>query len=147
MKTVLTLLTALLLTSAAYAQQTTTTDPTQDPTALGNAFFKALLDEDGATLGKLLASDFSLTSFDGNIVDGDLLLQGVNGGYLVVETATVTPVQTRQYNNDSAIMTGTWKVKGSVQGNAIDASSAFSLVSAKQGGSWKVVNVQFTPVR
>ena len=143
---------ALLLTTAAFAQQvtttaTTTTDPTQDPTAIGNAFFKAMLDEDGNSMGKLLASDFSITSFDGQSVDGDLLMQGVGGGYVVVETGVVSDARTRQYNTDTAVMTGMWKVKGNIQGQPLDANSAFSVVSTKQGSGWKIVNVQFTPAK
>jgi hypothetical protein len=57
----------------------------------------------------------------------------------------VSNAQTRQYNSDSAVMTGNWKVKGNIQGQALEADATFSVVSAKQGGSWKVVNVQFTP--
>lgn len=148
MKRVLTFLTALLLTTAAVAQTTpATTDPTQDPTALGNAFFKAMLDEDGNAMGKLLADNFTIISFDGQTVDKDLLLQGVNGGYLIVETGTVSGATTRQYNNDAAVMTGNWKAKGSVQGQAFSNDVAFSLVSAKQGNGWKIVNVQLTPSR
>ncbi len=145
MKLILSIVTCLMLTSASYGQQAT--DPAQDPTALGNAFFKAMLDEDGSAMTKLLASDFSITSFNGQAVDGDLLVQGVSGGYVVVESATVSGTQTRQYNSDAAVMTGTWKAKGNIQGQGFDNSVAFSLVSAKQGGSWKIVNVQFTPVQ
>lgn len=145
MKLLITFVTALLCFTATFGQQTT--DPAQDPTALGNAFFKAMLDEDGATLGKLLASDFSIISFDGHTVDGDMLVQGVGGGFVVVETGVVSNAQTRQYNNDSAVMTGVWKVKGNIQGQALESDAAFSVVSAKQGGSWKIVNVQFTPGR
>lgn len=140
---------ALLLTTATFAQQaaTTTADPTQDPTALGNAFFKAMLDEDGNSIGKLLASDFSLVSFDGQSVDGDLLMQAIGGGYAVFDTGVVSDARTRQYNTDTAVMTGMWKVKGNIQGQPLDANSAFSVVSTKQGSGWKIVNVQFTPAK
>lgn len=134
---------ALLLNTATFAQQA---DVNQDPTALGNAFFKALLDEDGAALGKLVASDFSLTSFDGHSVESDMLVQGVSGGYVVVDAATVSDTRIRQYNNDAAVMTGTWKAKGNVQGQSFDNTVTFSVVSAKQNGSWKIVNIQFTPI-
>lgn len=143
MKLFITFVAALLFSTATFAQQTT--DPSQDPTALGNAFFKAMLDEDGTTMGKLLASNFSIISFDGQAVDGDMLVQGVGGGYVVIETGVVSNAQTRQYNNDSAVMTGTWKVKGNIQGQPLESNASFSLVSAKQGNGWKVVNVQFTP--
>jgi hypothetical protein len=134
---------ALLLNTATFAQQA---DVNQDPTALGNAFFKALLDEDGAALGKLVASDFSLTSFDGHSVESDMLVQGVSGGYVVVDAATVSDTRIRLYNNDAAVMTGTWKAKGNVQGQSFDNTVTFSVVSAKQNGSWKIVNIQFTPI-
>lgn len=145
MKRVLALVTALLLTTAGFAQQAT--DPAQDPSALGNAFFKAMLNEDGGTIGKLITSDFIITSFDGQMVDGDLLQQGLNGGYAVFETGVVSDASTRQYNADSAVMTGTWKVKGTIQSNPLDANAAFSVVCVKQGGLWKVAHVQFTPAR
>jgi hypothetical protein len=145
MKFIFSFITAVLFTIATYAQQTT--DPTQDPTALGNAFFKAMLDEDGTTMGKLLASDFRLISFDGQSVDGDLLVQGISGGFVVIESATVSNTRTRQYNNDSAVMTGSWKAKGNVQGQGFDNNVSFSVVCAKQGNAWKIVNVQFTPTR
>ncbi len=134
----------LLLTTAAFAQQTT--DPSQSPTALGDAFFKAILNEDGSTMGKLLADDCSITSFDGQTVDGNLLVQGMDGGVVVFDTGVVSDARTRQYNGSAAVMTGTWKVKGTIQGQALDATAYFSVVSAKTGATWKIVNIQFTPV-
>ena len=142
MNHVFSLLIALLFTSTLFAQQATTT---QDPTALGHAFFKALLDEDSKALGSLISSDLDVISFDGQSIDGDLLVQGVSGGALIIETGTVSDEVTRVYNNDSAVMTGTWKSKGNLQGQAFDNSVTFSVVSAKQAGIWKIVNVQFTP--
>lgn len=133
-----------LLVATSFAQQTS--DSTQDPSALGNAFFKSLLDEDGTTLGKLVASDFTITSFDGNTVDGEMLVQGVSGGFVVIETATVSDARTRQYNSDAAVMTGNWKAKGNVQGQTFDAGVAFSVMCAKQANAWKIVHVQFTPM-
>lgn len=145
MKFLLSLAVVFLLTTASFAQQTTVS--TQDATAAGNAFFKSLLDEDGMALGKLVTPDFSLLSYDGNTVDGDLLLQAVNGGYIVIYTASVTDTRTRQYNNDATVMTGNWKAKGSVQGQAFDNNVGFSVVCVKQGDTWKIANVQFTPIR
>lgn len=149
MKVLFVFVAALLFTTTMFAQQTatTTTDPAQDPTALGNAFFKAMLDEDGTSMGKLLAPDFSIVGFDGQSADGDLLMQGVSGGYVVVETGVISDARTRQYNSDAAVMTGTWKVKGNIQGQPLDTSAAFSVVSAKQGSGWKIVNVQLTPMK
>lgn len=145
MKLVFSFIAPLLFATAAFAQQPA--DPTQDPTALSNAFFKAMLDEDATAVGKVIASDFSIISFDGQSVDGNLLIQGVSGGVVLIETGVVSNARTRQYNADSAVTTGTWKVKGTIQGQPLDVSSTFSVVSTKQGTGWKIVNVQFTPTR
>ena len=145
MRIIVAFIATYLTATVSFAQQTM--DAAQDPSAVGNAFFKSLLDEDSSTLGKLMASDFNLTSADGNTVDGELLIQGVGGGFVVIETSTVSDTQTRQYNNDAAVMTGTWKAKGNVQGQAFEPNVKFSVVCAKQAGSWKIANVQFTPIR
>ncbi len=144
MKLVFSLFAALMLTTATFAQ--TAADPMQDPTALGNAFFKAMLDEDG-TISKYLTNDFSIISFDGQVVDGDLLAQAVGGGYVIIETGVISDARTRQYNADAAVMTANWKVKGSVQGQALDNTSAVSAVMVKQNGAWKISSVQFTPMK
>ncbi|AQG81172.1 nuclear transport factor 2 family protein [Spirosoma montaniterrae] len=145
MKSILLLVAGLVFATATFAQ-TAPTDPMQDPTALTNAFFKAMLDEDG-TLNKYLTSDFSITSFDGQTVDGDLLAQGVGGGFVIVETATISDARTRQYNNDAAVTTGNWKAKGSIQGQGFDSNVAFSVTSVKQGTGWKIANIQFTAAK
>jgi len=144
MKLIFSLFAALLLTTATFAQ--TVADPMQDATAVGNAFFKAMLDEDG-TISKYLTNDFSIISFDGQVVDGDLLAQAVGGGYVIIETGVVSDARTRQYNADAAVMTGNWKVKGSVQGQTLDNTSAIAVLMVKQNGAWKISNVQFTPMK
>ncbi|MBN8823045.1 MULTISPECIES: nuclear transport factor 2 family protein [unclassified Spirosoma] len=145
MKFILTVIASFCLLTYSFAQQAA--DPTQDPATASNAFFKAMLDEDGNTLGKLLTSDCVLISFDGSSVDGSQLIQGVGGGYVVVETGAVSNASTRQYNNDAAVVTGSWKTKGAVQGNGFDATVMFSVVCVKQGSGWKISNIQFTPTR
>lgn len=143
MKTLSAFVTVLLLSTTTFAQSAT--DPSQDPLILTNAFFKALLDEDSNAIGKTMASDFSLISFDGNLVDGDLMVQGVGGGFIVIDTATISDTRTRQYNSDAAVVTGKWKAKGNVQGQPFDNVVTFSVVCVKQSITWKITNVQFTP--
>ncbi|SOD95652.1 nuclear transport factor 2 family protein [Spirosoma fluviale] len=144
MKNVVLFLILSLLTTIAFGQQKVI--PAQDPTAIGNTFFKALLDEDDKVLGTIVSDDLDVISFDGQSIDGDLFVQNVAGNIFIVETGVVMDAVTRQYNNDAAVMTGTWQAKGSIDGQGFDTTLAFSVVSAKQAGVWKIVNVQFTPV-
>ncbi|GAA4468378.1 hypothetical protein GCM10023189_53610 [Nibrella saemangeumensis] len=143
MKTVLSLIATLVISISAIAQ---TTANAQDPTAATNGFFKAMLDEDSNSMSQLLASDFTITSFDGRLIDRDMLVQAVGGGYLVVDNASVSNLLTRTYNDNAAIATGNWKAKLSVQGRIMDNTVAFTVVTVKQGGLWKVASVHLSPM-
>ena len=135
----------LLISAASFAQ--TAGDPTQNPTDCANAFFKSMLDEDAALMGKILADDFSIVSFDGASVDRDLILQALSGGYVATETGNTSATRTRTYNDNAAVVTCNWKAKGSIQGNAFDTEVAVGVVCVKLGGIWKISNVQFTPFK
>lgn len=144
MKTVFSLIAALLFAFSGFAQPTSTV---QDPTAATNGFFKAMLDEDSNAMSQLLASDFTITSFDGRQVDKDILVQAVGGGQLVVDNGTVSDLVTRTYNDNAAVATGKWKAKISLQGQTFDNAVAFTVVSVKQGGLWRVASVHFSPMQ
>ncbi len=130
-----------LATLPTFAQQI---NPPTNPTESTEAFFKALLDENGAALRPLLTTDFVILSFDGSLVDGNSLAEAMNGGYFNIEIGTLSGTQTRTYG-DAAVVTGTWRAKGSFQGNRFENTLAFTSVCVRQGGAWKVASVQMTP--
>jgi Domain of unknown function (DUF4440) len=134
----------MLLSSLAFGQSA---DPTATPTDCTNSFFKAMLDEDAGLMSKVLAADFTITSFDGQLVDADLLGQAVNGGFVIIETGTTSRLRTRTYNDNAAIVTGNWRFKGAIQGNNLDTEITFGAVCVKIAGAWKMVNMQFTPIK
>ncbi len=137
---------SLLVTAGAFAQ-TPAADPMQDPSALTSALFKALEAEDGAAAAKLITDDFTITSFDGQSADKDLLGQALGGGFLVIDKATATNLQTRTYNADAAVVTGSSSFKGNLQGQAFDQAVVFTVVCIKQGAGWKAAILQFTPTK
>lgn len=116
----------------------------RDASDCSDAFFNALVNEDTKTLTKLLAPDFAMVSFDGQLIDARVLSEGLEGGQLVVETGTIVGKYARNYN-DAGVVTGTWLVRAQVQGNSFNNRLAFTTVCIKQGGLWKVASVQFTP--
>ena len=134
---------AFLFSTVAFAQ----TDPSSTPTDCTNAFFKGMLDEDATTIGKITTDDFAITSYDGMQADKDLMMQGVSGGFVMIETATVSGLRVRSYNDNAAIVTGMWKAKGAIQGTNFDNEIAFGAMCVKIAGNWRVANVQFTAMR
>lgn len=118
--------------------------PPNDPAECTEAFFKALLDEDGAAMRSLLTTDFAIMSFDGSLMDGGSLAEAMNGGYVTIETGTLSATRTRTYG-DAGIVTGTWRARGTVQGSRFENDLAFTSVCVRKGGAWKVASVQMTP--
>ena len=137
----------VLLSTSLFAQTAPAADPTQDPTAATTALFKSLLDEDVAKMNAVITSDFSITNFDGQTADGDLMGQALGGGYLVVDAALPMGARARMYNNDAAVVSGSSKFKGSLQGAAFDMNVAFTALCVKQGTVWKVASLQLSPVK
>jgi ketosteroid isomerase-like protein len=129
----------LFLMHATFAQ-----NPPSDPGAAASQFLNALVEEDAGTLGSLIGNDFVLLSFDGEVVDSGTLLEGVSSGYVVIESGSTYRNYVRNYH-DTGIVTGIWNVKGTLQGHSFNNRLAYTLVTVRQGASWKVVSVQFTP--
>jgi signal transduction histidine kinase len=132
---------AFLFSFSAFSQAPAT------PTDCTNAFFKGMLDEDAALIEKNTASDFIIVSYDGMMAEKDLVIQGVSGGFVSIETGEVSGLQVRSYNDNTAVVTGTWKVKGSIQGNPLTGDIIFTAVCIKNANNWQMVNMQFTPAR
>jgi ketosteroid isomerase-like protein len=114
----------------------------RDAEECSNLFFRALLDEDYNTLNNILSDDFSIVSFNGQQIDRATLSGAVAQGYLTIETGMLSGVRTRNVG----IVTGIWNVKGKLESSSFQNQVAYTVVSVKNAGIWKVVNVQLTPV-
>lgn len=142
MKRVLIAAFTVLTAAGAFAQ--TAAPATNEPAGLATAIMKALEAEDASALAAITTDDFTIVSFDGQTADRDLLSQGLSGGFLVVETAPANNVRSRQYNGDTAIVTGDSKFKGSLQGTNFNANIVFVATCVKMNNGWKVANLQLS---
>lgn len=140
------LFSVLLLISGITTYSQPSITPPIDATDCSNVFFKALLEEDGDALTNLLTTDFSVTSFNGQIIDRNLLINYITKGYLKVESAMLSGINTRDYGNVNVI-TGNWDVRGKLQNSDFQNNLAYMVICVKSGGNWKVSAVQLTPVR
>ncbi|TDE13935.1 nuclear transport factor 2 family protein [Dyadobacter psychrotolerans] len=134
-----------LVFSGVVVQAQSTAQPI-DATDCSNLFFKALLEENGKALDNLLATDFSITSFDGKPINRGLLIQVVAEGYLTIESGMLSGAMTKNLG-DVSVITGTWSARGQVQNNGFNNDVAYMTVCVKSGGNWKVSAVQLTPIR
>ena len=133
------------LTSVAFAQNTTSGSASPETTS--NTFFVALQNEDSGAMTKILADDFQITAADGQSADKELMGQALSGGYLVVDTATPSNVKSRMIGTATSVVSGVLKFKGSLQSQAFDNKVAFTVVTTKQGDTWKVSDVRLIAVQ
>lgn len=121
-------------------------DPSADAQACTTRFFQLLNDKNGSSLAQVLTFDFGLVSFDGQMVDSEMLTDAVNSGFITIETSSTSSLRSRTYG-DASVVTGLWNTKGTLQGNTFATEVVFSALCVKQGGTWKLASIQFTPVR
>lgn len=110
------------------------------------SFFQSLAERNTSSLNQLLTFDFGVVSFDGQIIDGKMLTEAVTSGYITIENSTTSSLRVRSYG-DAAVVTGFWNTKGTIQSVDFDTEVVFSAFCVKQGGSWKLASIQFTPIR
>lgn len=117
-----------------------------DGTDCSNLFFKSLLEEDATGLGALVSNDFTAIGFNGRIIDGEWLRQGIAQGYMIVESGQLSGTRTRTYG-DVAVTSGQWNVRAKIENNNFQGEVAYMTVCVRSGGKWKVTAAQLTPVQ
>ena len=143
MKKTIFLLGALLTTTLSFAQ-TTDTASAQESQTVTSAFFKALENEDVATISKLTTADFAIINFDGQVADRELLGQALGGGFLVVDKASASNLRSRTYGDNVTVVTGGSTFSGNLQGGNFSSNAVFTVTCVKQGTDWKVASAQLS---
>src|SRR5690606_8515473 len=117
-----------------------------DGTDCSNQFFKALLEEEAASVEALVSSDFTAIGFNGRIIDGGWLRQGIAQGYMIVDSGLLSGTRTRTYG-DVAVTSGQWDVRAKIENNNFQGTVAYMTVCVRSGGKWKVTAAQLTPIQ
>lgn len=115
-----------------------------DAVSTVNAFITSIVEKKPSDLQRLVTHDFSIVSWDGEIVDAQLLSQGLQEGLINLQNSSTFAVRSRSYG-DASIVNGTWRIKGDIQGNTFDTNIIFTGVVVKQGGLPKIASFQMTP--
>lgn len=118
-----------------------------DVTTVNKAFFRAMGDEDGKSIEALMDTDYNLVFPDGNGYDGSTVVMGISGGYATFDISDVESATIKMLGADGAIATGTWKVKGQVQGATVEYRAVYTNVFVKKGGAWKLTHTQLTAIK
>jgi ketosteroid isomerase-like protein len=110
------------------------------------AFFAALVAGDVAGLREVLADDFLIVDvMSGGVTGRDGFLAAIDSKALVFTSVEPAEVGVRRYG-DTAVVVGRTAMRGSFRGAAFEAASRYTHVYVEDGGTWRLVSAQGTPI-
>lgn len=118
----------------------------QQITELSDQGKDAALKNDTSWVEKNAADDYAAILGNGAMVSKAEVVQMRQSGDVKYESIDVSDRKVRSYGN-TAVMNGTATIKGTLKGNDISGTYRITQVWVKQGGGWKLVNMQSTKVQ
>jgi ketosteroid isomerase-like protein len=100
---------------------------------------------DAAPFEQSLAADFAFVTPDGNTQDRAGFLGDMRNGNLKIASTVPDSMQVRVYG-DAAVVTYHSTDRGTYKGTDISGQYRWTDVFVKQGGQWKIVASQGTPI-
>jgi len=114
--------------------------------AVEQEFFSALLSSKVETLNRVLADDFVLIDvMTGSEILKSMLLEVIGSRQLKFETVDRLEFRVRIYET-AAVVNGRTEMEGTFAGKTFRASSRYTHVYIEQGGHWRMVAAQGTPI-
>ncbi len=112
-------------------------------TQLSDQGKEAALKNDASWIEKNTTDDYVSITGSGAMMSKSDIIQMRKSGDVKYESIDVSDRKVRSYGN-SAVMNGTAAIKGTMKGNDISGTYRITQVWVKQGGAWKLANMQST---
>ena len=134
MKSLVTAVLALALTSIVMAQEQSTAGIKQ----LDDERIQAQVGADASALDRIYADDFIGVGPSGTVRTKKQVILDFTSGTLKFQSITTDEVQVRVYDN-TAVETGLSTMDGQDKGKTVPRNTRFTRVWVKQQGSWRLV--------
>ena len=99
---------------------------------------KAFLDADMAALERVLTSDFTLTLSNGDVETRADQINELHSGKVHYDVFENHDMLARLYGNDTAVVLGKTRVKGTADGKPFDRIVQFTDTLIKRDGRWQL---------
>lgn len=110
---------------------------------LEKEFEEAVVSNDAAAIGRLLADDWIIVGPDGRIIDKSRFLEVIKSGALSHEKMESEDLRVRIYDN-TAIVTALTTSKGKFMGQEFTSLERATDIFVKQNDRWQCVFTQLT---
>src|SRR5215831_7718485 len=99
---------------------------------------KAFLDADPAALERVLTPDFTLTLSNGEVSTRVAEIDELRSGKVHYDVFENFDMKARLYGDDTAIVIGKTRVKGTAEGKPFDRGVQFTDTLSKRDGRWQL---------
>ncbi|WNL44549.1 nuclear transport factor 2 family protein [Dyella sp. BiH032] len=113
--------------------------------AQADAWDAAIIRKDREAIAKNMSETFFQIGSDGKTADKTQFLQNIMSPELVIAPYTVEDFKIRTYGN-TALINGVTDMHGTYEGKPFRLHYRYTDTYVKEGGGWKVVNVQTTRI-
>lgn len=113
--------------------------------AQADAWDAAIVRKDRQAIAKNMSETFLQIGSDGMTADKTQFLQNITSPDLVIEPYTVEDFRIRTYGN-TALINGVTDMHGTYEGKPFRVHYRYTDTYVKEGGVWRVVNVQTTRI-
>ena len=110
---------------------------------LENAFAEAIVNNDLAGIGRLVADDWIIIDPNGEIVDRTRFFEVIKSGVLTHDMMEAKDSRVRVYG-DSAVVTAVTRTKGKFMGHDFSTQERATDVFVKRDGRWQCVLTHLT---
>lgn len=108
-------------------------------------FKSGMSSADTVKLTKVFAKDYTITSWQGGSLNGEMLLQMLKTGQIKIKSARISEESFRFFH-DTMLVTGRMKNKVFLQGTPLDEDMRFTSLYAISGDKAELVHTQTTLV-
>lgn len=113
--------------------------------AQADAWDAAIIKKDRQTIANNMSESFLQIGSDGKTADKAQFLENILSPDLVIEPYTVEDFRIRTYGN-TALINGVTDMHGTYQGKPFRIHYRYTDTYVREGGAWRVVNVQTTRI-
>ena len=107
---------------------------------------QAMVKNDEATLNRVMADDWSLTTPDGTVQTRAEALADLKSGNMKFDATEVDDIKVRVFG-DTAVVTGHSRDKSTYKGKDVSGEYRFTDVFVKRNGKWQAVATHVTAVK
>ena len=124
-----------------------TTTVQQQIEHLSKTWNTAWLENDSATVDRLMAPEYVYVAPNGQILDRRTILEAILSPSYKIHHGTWTELHIKVFSNDAAVIIDRFQGTGTFHGNTFTDDNRCARVCLRRNGAWQIAFEQASPVK